>query len=157
MARCKVLGRHFGPNGEVTGPFHENPLLNTIVYDVEFPDGAVCEYSANVIAQNVYSNLDEDGHFQHVFDCIEYYSKDDQEIPMKDKYIITKQVSKRLRKTTVGWKLLVRWKDNSTDWVTLKIMKESYPVQVSEFAVDNNLVLVGPIHITKTRRYLSFG
>ena len=59
---------------------------------------------------------------------------------MKDKYIITKHGTKRLRKTTVGWKLLVCWKDNSTKWIPLKIMKESYPVQVAEFAVANKLV-----------------
>ena len=59
---------------------------------------------------------------------------------MKDKYIITKHGTKRLRKTTVGWKLLVCWKNNSTKWIPLKIMKESYPVQVAEFAVANKLV-----------------
>ena len=63
LAKCKVKGRHVGPNGEVTGQFHKNPLLNSIVYDVEFPDGAIQEYSANIIAQNMYSTLDEDGHF----------------------------------------------------------------------------------------------
>ena len=31
--------------------------------------------------------------------------------------------------------MLVRWKDGSTTWVPLNDMKESYPVQVSEYAV----------------------
>ena len=43
LARYKVQGRHVGLNGEVTGQFHENPLLNSIVYDVDFPGGAVCQ------------------------------------------------------------------------------------------------------------------
>ena len=31
--------------------------------------------------------------------------------------------------------MLIRWKDGSTTWFPLKDMKESYPVQVSEYAV----------------------
>ena len=31
--------------------------------------------------------------------------------------------------------MLIRYKDSSTTWVPLKDMKESYPVQVSEYAV----------------------
>ena len=35
--KCKVKRRHKGDDGQVTGQFHQNPLLNSIVYDVEFP------------------------------------------------------------------------------------------------------------------------
>ena len=31
--------------------------------------------------------------------------------------------------------MLVQWKDGLTTWVLLKYMKESYPVQVSEYTV----------------------
>ena len=39
-----------------------------------------------------------------------------------------------MRHTTCGWKLLVRWKDNSESWVPLKDMKESHPIETAEFA-----------------------
>ncbi len=37
--------------------FNEHPLLNTLVYDVEFPDGAVKKYAANIIAEMCYHRL----------------------------------------------------------------------------------------------------
>jgi hypothetical protein len=41
--------------------------------------------------------------------------------------------------TTKGWKLLVGWKDGTTDWLPLKDLKESYPVQVAEYTVVNKI------------------
>jgi len=35
--------------------------------------------------------------------------------------------------------LNVQWKDGSSDWVPLKDLKESYPIQVAEYAVANKL------------------
>jgi hypothetical protein len=41
--------------------------------------------------------------------------------------------------TTKGWKLLVEWKDSMTDWLPLKDLKESYLVEVAEYAVVNKI------------------
>ena len=38
-----------------------------------------------------------------------------------------------------GWKLLVSWKDNSTDWIPLKDLMELSPVEVVEYAVANKI------------------
>ena len=43
MQCAKVLRRSKNENGEVIGTYNENPILNTLVYDVEFPDGDVRE------------------------------------------------------------------------------------------------------------------
>ena len=45
----------------VAGRYDDNPLLNSMSYDVEFPDGAIKEYSANVIAESMISQVDSDG------------------------------------------------------------------------------------------------
>ena len=37
-------------------------------------------------------------------------------------------------KTTAGWKLLVKWRDQSESWVKLSDLKESHPVETAEFA-----------------------
>jgi hypothetical protein len=42
--------RHRGGHDDV------NPILDTRIYEVEFPDGEVLEYAANVIAENLYSS-----------------------------------------------------------------------------------------------------
>ncbi len=44
-----------------------------------------------------------------------------------------------IRKTTKGWKLCVEWKDKSTSWETLANLKESYPVDVAEYAVTSGI------------------
>ena len=47
--------------------------------------------------------------------------------------------TKRRRETTKGWELLIRWKDGGTDRVALKDIKESYLVQVAEYAVSSRI------------------
>ena len=56
-------------------------------------------------------------------------------VKQQDAFIVTKMGTKRRKETTKGWELLVRWKDGRTDWVALKDVKESYPVQVVEYTV----------------------
>jgi hypothetical protein len=117
------------------GKYDENPMLNSIVYDVEFPDGQVREYSANVIAENMLTQVDSDGFSTSLMEGIIDYRKDETTAVSKaNMHIVTRQGQKKLRKTTVGWKLLVRWKDQSESWIHLKDMKESHPVEVAEFA-----------------------
>ena len=41
----KVILRNIDSNGNIIGYFDENPVLNLLVYDVEFPDGAVKHYA----------------------------------------------------------------------------------------------------------------
>ena len=72
-------------------------------------------------------------------DCILEHSRDDTAVEKADKYTITKGGSKRLRKTTIGWKMLVRCTDDSEEWIPLKKLKEHYPVQTAEYAVANNI------------------
>ena len=51
-------------------------------------------------------------------------------------HVVTKRGQEKLRKTTVGWKLLVKWKDQSESWIHLKDIKESHPVDVADFAEE---------------------
>jgi hypothetical protein len=36
LHKAKVIGRAIGPDGRVAGEYDDNPMLNSIVYDVEF-------------------------------------------------------------------------------------------------------------------------
>ena len=42
-------------NGKVKGTYNKNPILDTRVHNVMFPDGVVCQYEENIIAENMYS------------------------------------------------------------------------------------------------------
>ena len=57
----KVTQQTIGPDGQVTGTYDNNPYLNSIIYDVEVPDGQVKEYAANEIAENMLTQVDSDG------------------------------------------------------------------------------------------------
>ena len=85
----------------------------------------------------MYSQLDEDGFSQTMLDAILDFSRDDKAVAKEDKYITTKTGTRRLRKTTLGWKLLVLWKDGSEQWIPLKLLKETNPIEVAEFAKDS--------------------
>ena len=61
MKKGKVVQHAMGPDGKVTGTYNDNPILNAVLYKVEFPDGQVREYAANVIAENMLTQVDSDG------------------------------------------------------------------------------------------------
>ena len=125
----KVVGRSKSADGDIIGNYDNNPLLNTLSYDVEFQDGTVREYGANIIAENIYLQVDENGYGHNVLDSILDHRKGDDAIDVREKYVTTKSGQKRLRKSTVGWDLLVKFKHGEEQWIPLRIVKEAYPVQ----------------------------
>ena len=139
LSKAKVIGRAKDNNGEVIGEYDTNPLLNTIMYEVEFPDGDIKEYAANVIAENMYSQVDGDGHQAQIMDSLVDYRKDNTAIDKADMYIHTKSGQRRLRNTTAGWNILVLWKNGEEEWMPLKLLKEHLPVELAEFAVARGI------------------
>ena len=139
LKSARVKSRHKDGDGHVVSTFDENPLLNSLIYDVEFPDGTIREYAANIIAQNMYSTLDENGFSKLVLDCILDHSKESSAVSKADKYLVTKKGRHRLRKSTIGWKMLVRWKNGCEQWVPLKLLKDNYPVETAEYALANQI------------------
>jgi hypothetical protein len=45
----------------VKGRADANAMLDTKTYEIEFPDGRNHEYTANMIAENMYAQCDEKG------------------------------------------------------------------------------------------------
>jgi hypothetical protein len=125
--------------GRPIGTANENPLLDTREYEVEFLDGHVKSMSANSIAQHLFSQIDEEGHQHVLLDDIIDFEKDDTAVDKADAFVTMKNGVKRRRQTTQAWQLLCQWKDGSTNWVALKDMKNSCPVQVAEYAKANRI------------------
>ena len=121
---------------------HNNPLLDTRQYKVEFLDGTVEVMSANIIAENMLSQVDQDGHRQiFLREIIDYQMLDDA-IKKDDAYFVTSSMGTCQRKqtTTRGWELCVEWADGSTNWVKLKDLKHSsYPLQLADYAHNNKI------------------
>jgi hypothetical protein len=106
-----------------------------MIYEVEFPNGEVKEYAANIIAENMLTQVDSDGYSITMMKGIIDYKKDNAvAVPKSDMHVVTSRGQKKMRKTTVGWKLLVQWADDSESWIALKDMKEAHPVELAEFA-----------------------
>ena len=139
MQPAKVVKRHKGEDGLIQGTYSDNPIANTIMYDVEFSDGTVREYAANVIAENLFDQVDADGYSHSMLDSIVDVRKTTDAVYKDDMYITTKSGQRRLRQTTAGWEFLVRWKDGQEQWVHLAILKESNPVDVAEFVKSRGL------------------
>ena len=136
----KVIKWVFGPGGKVAGKYDDNPYLNSIMYEVELADGRIKEYGANIIAENMLTQVDSDGFSLALMEGIIDYKRDDLvAIPKTDKYIMTARGQRRLHKATAGWKLLVKWGDQSESWVKLSKLKESHPVETAEFAKSRGI------------------
>ena len=58
---ARVISRVIDDNGNYVGNYDDNPVLNTLLYNVKFSDGTVREYTANTIIENMYSQVDYDG------------------------------------------------------------------------------------------------
>ena len=40
-----------------------------------------------------------------------------------------------MKRTTRGIELCTQWKDGSTDWVFMKDLKDSYPIELAKYLV----------------------
>ena len=61
-------------------------------------------------------------------------------IPNREKHISTYCGKRKLRNTTVGWTLLLKWKDINKSRIHLKYLKGSHLVEVAEYAKSCDIV-----------------
>ena len=134
-----VKRRRVGINGNPVGVANNNPLLDSREYEVEHHDGTIEVQSANIIAENLFAQVDEEGHRQLLMYEITDHRCTNDAIPKEKGFETTANGNKRKIMTTKGWELLVSWKDGSTNWVTLKDLKNSYPIELAEYAIKNKL------------------
>jgi hypothetical protein len=143
-------------DGSLNGTEHPNPILNTRMYEVEFPDGQVAEYSVNVIAENMYTQCNAEWNQYLLLDEIINWRRDDNTtVTCDDMYVYSHNNNQQYQKTMKGWKLCAKWKGSMISWHWLADLKESYPIEVAEFAViawgihdePAFIAMVGTIHI----------
>ena len=135
----KVTKRLRDAEGRPIGTANDNPLLDTREYTVEFMDGHTESLSANIVAQHLFSQIDEEGNRHVLLDDIVDHRRSDSAVSKEDAFVTMSNGVKRRRQTTQGWQLLCQWRDGSTNWVALKDMKQSYPLKVAEYAYANRI------------------
>ena len=67
---AKVLRQLVDRDGQFIGQHHKNPLLNTLMYDIEFPNGDVRKCAANIIAVNLLAQVDPEGFHTNALEAI---------------------------------------------------------------------------------------
>ena len=131
-----VKRRKRDSSGNPIGEANPNPILDSRVYELEFPDGRVEEYSLNVIVENLISQTDQDGFDVGLLDEIVDFRRDDEiAVPIDQGFVTSYNGQEKPIITTKGWDVLIKWKDQSLSWVPLSLAKESNPVEVAEAAV----------------------
>ena len=108
---AKVLHRSIGTNGTIASQYKDDPGLNYIVYDVEFPNDTIKEYSGNVIAENILTQIDDDVLTMLMMQGIIDHKTGT--VSKCDMYAVTRCGRKNLRKIIYDWNLLVKQKDES--------------------------------------------
>ena len=138
--RGRVIKRTRGLDGKPIGHAHANPLFDTREYKIEFTDGTHERYQANVIAENMYAQVDSEGNQYLLLQEITDHRSDNSAIPISEGTVRSANGSQKPKKMTRGWFLLVQWRDGSISWERLADLKASNPVEVAEYAVVNRLV-----------------
>ena len=139
MREATVKRRKRNHDGTLQGTSNENPLLDSRVYEVEHTDGSYTEYSANVIAENLYNHIDDNGSSHTLLSAIIDHEVDRDVAISKSNALFDSNGTSKQRITTKGWKHKVEWKDGSCSWIPLKTLKESNPVELAEYAISRGI------------------
>ena len=134
LLHATVKRRALDDNGNPIGTANKNPILDSRMYEVEFMDGTKERLTANIIAENVMSQVDAEGNRQMLLREIIDHRCD---LPTTNMNGDRKR--KQQQSTIDGWTMCCEWKDGSTSWVPLKEIKESYAVETAEYAVMNGI------------------
>ena len=103
----RVTKRSQGLDSEAVGSAHANPLFDTREWYIEFTDGSVDKYTANVIAENMFAQMDDEVNQYLLMNKITDHRKDNTAIPIYDGTTRGHNENESLNITTCGWELLV--------------------------------------------------
>ena len=120
------------------GNANANPILDSREYAVHFEDREVTELTANVIDESMYAQWDPGGNQYVLFYCfVDFWKEDITLTTANQKIVVQGRVS--LCRSIVGWQLCCQWKDGSTSWEKLSDLKESHPLQTTEYAITQGI------------------
>lgn len=111
----------------------------TSEYIIEYDDGTSDRMFANSIAENIYSQVDDEGkHFVLLNEIVDHRTTAEA-VKRHEGFTTMPNGRKVPKRTTKGWELLVEWKDGSSSWVPLKDIKDTNPVKVAEYVIANKI------------------
>ena len=136
---ARVTKRLRDKDGLPIGTANDSPILDTRLYEVEYLDGHKASLAANAVAENLFAQIDEEGNRYITMESIMFHRVNGAQLSKDEGYIISQNGGKRRKETTKGWEILLHWKDGSSTWEKLKDVKDSYPVQLAEYAHQSRI------------------
>ena len=98
-----VIGRSKDEQGRPIGTAHDNPYLSSAIYDVLDDDGVIHRLLANQVAENLWSQLDNDGHeIKHAHEICGH-KKNGHAVEIDNGYKIDKRGNKVPKTTILTW------------------------------------------------------
>ena len=135
----RVVERAKHPDGHKIGSPHCNPMFDTREYIVEFPDRSRERFTANNIALNLYAQCDSEGRMFRNFEEIINYCVTDKALKCDDRFRTAANRDRVPKKNLQGHKVCVQYRGGETEWLSLKLVKDSNPIEMAEYAVANGL------------------
>ena len=83
--------------------------------------------------------VDYEGNHLLLLKDIIYHCKDDSSIKNTDGFLTSKSGKLHAEKTTRGWTLHLEWNYGSVDLVTLKDIKQTNPIDLVEYTIENQI------------------
>ena len=116
-----------------------NYMTDTAEYVVTDLDGNEEVITANVIAENLLTQTDDEGHRHLILDEILDVKTDKHAFPKERGLRVNHHGTTTRVRTLKSWYVLARWKGGMMEWVELKDMKDSYHIEMAEFAVASQI------------------
>ena len=135
-----VKKRKLNYKGEPVGSPNPSPILDSRIYELEFLDGRIEEYSVNVILENMIDQVKSNDWDATFIDEIISARNDETIAVEKGEMAFT--IVDGIRKpiiTTKGWGIQIKWKNGSVSWHPLSIAKFSNPNEFANYPVSNKL------------------
>jgi hypothetical protein len=139
MVEGIVKSRKRNSDGTLIGTSNANPIMDTRSYSVEFGDGTYGDYSTNVLIENLYSHIDDEGRSHALLKSIVNHRKDNTAVPKTEGFYTTTSGASKRKITTKGWEIQVTWDDGTSSWVPLSDIKESNPIELAEYAISRQI------------------
>ena len=107
LVYATVKHRAVDDQGNQIGKYHSNPLLDSRLYEVEYVNGSTEALTANIIADSIMSQVDEEGHKQLLLKDIIDHRVDGTAMKHEDSLYVSGD-TKRRKGITRGWQICVK-------------------------------------------------
>ena len=91
--------------GQPIGIASDNPILDTRMYEVEYQDGHTAALALNIIAENLFAQVDEEGNRLVLFDEIVDVRTDGTQVLQQDALVTMSSGTQRWVTMTKGWEV----------------------------------------------------